>query len=110
MAWSATQFNLAQGGEIRHAEGAYVSGDFFSQRYFDAWTTVADNRPKTLFYGYTKSLKYWVKRIGTLPPNFRLVASYGGKDDSLIAQHNLCYARVVFSESDCRNHAAGVAF
>jgi ABC-type antimicrobial peptide transport system permease subunit len=30
MAWSATKFNLAQGGEARYAEGVYVSGDFFS--------------------------------------------------------------------------------
>ena len=28
-AWSATRFNLAQGGEARYAEGLYVSGDFF---------------------------------------------------------------------------------
>ena len=30
MAWSATQFNLAQGGEARYAEGLFVSPDFFS--------------------------------------------------------------------------------
>src|SRR5712664_3022241 len=30
MAWSATRFNLAQGGEARYAEGLYVSGDYFS--------------------------------------------------------------------------------
>src|SRR5213596_3295512 len=30
MAWSATQFNLAQGGEARYAEGLFVSADFFS--------------------------------------------------------------------------------
>src|SRR5215467_5594348 len=30
MAWSATQFNLAQGGEARYAGGLYVSADFFS--------------------------------------------------------------------------------
>ena len=29
-AWSATDFNLAPGGEARHAEGLYVSGNFFS--------------------------------------------------------------------------------
>ncbi|HTP35811.1 MAG TPA: ABC transporter permease [Candidatus Acidoferrales bacterium] len=29
IAWSATRFNLAQGGEARYAEGQYVSGDFF---------------------------------------------------------------------------------
>jgi predicted permease len=29
MAWSATRFNLAAGGEARYAEGLFVSGDFF---------------------------------------------------------------------------------
>ena len=29
MAWSATRFNLANGGEPRFAEGLYVNGDFF---------------------------------------------------------------------------------
>jgi predicted permease len=29
IAWSATRFNLAKGGEVRYAEGTYVSGDFF---------------------------------------------------------------------------------
>ena len=29
LAWSATRFNLAAGGEARFAEGLLVSGDFF---------------------------------------------------------------------------------
>ncbi|HXA50932.1 MAG TPA: ABC transporter permease [Candidatus Acidoferrum sp.] len=29
LAWSASRFNLAQGGEARYAEGLYVSGDYF---------------------------------------------------------------------------------
>jgi putative ABC transport system permease protein len=29
LAWSATRFNLASGGEGRYAEGLYVSGEFF---------------------------------------------------------------------------------
>jgi len=29
VAWSAQRFNLASGGEVRWAEGLYVSGDFF---------------------------------------------------------------------------------
>jgi hypothetical protein len=29
LAWSAARFNLAQGGEVRYAEGLYVSADFF---------------------------------------------------------------------------------
>src|SRR5579872_1687997 len=30
LAWSETQFNLAQGGEVRWAEGMYVTANFFS--------------------------------------------------------------------------------
>src|ERR1700683_2906288 len=30
IAWSATLFNLARGGEARYADGLYVSSDFFS--------------------------------------------------------------------------------
>ncbi len=30
LAWGATRWNLASGGEARRAEGLYVSGDFFS--------------------------------------------------------------------------------
>ena len=33
----------------------HVSGDFFSQDYFDAWVEVARHRPRTLFYAYTKA-------------------------------------------------------
>src|SRR5262245_11710839 len=29
LSWSATRFNLADGGEARYAEGLYVSGEFF---------------------------------------------------------------------------------
>jgi putative ABC transport system permease protein len=30
LAWSATRFNLAQGGQVRFAEGLFVSGGFFN--------------------------------------------------------------------------------
>jgi hypothetical protein len=43
----------------------HVSGDYFSQDYFDAWLAVATLRPRTLFYSYTKSLPYWVARLGS---------------------------------------------
>ncbi len=67
----------------------HVSGDFFSQTYFDAWCRAASARPEVEFYAYTKSLRYWVSRIPEIPKNLRLVASYGGKHDELIAAHDL---------------------
>jgi hypothetical protein len=78
----------------------HVGGDFFSQAYFDAWMEVAHERPRTLFYTYTKALPYWVRRKGILPSNLVLTASYGGTHDHLIEKHGLRYARVVFSEGE----------
>ena len=81
----------------------HVSGDFYTQDYFDAWMKVAQQRPDTSFYGYSKSLAMWlnfIARMGSLPGNVILTASYGGKDDHLIEQHNLRSARVVFSQAE----------
>jgi len=67
----------------------HMSGDFFSQEYFDTWMELARNNPGVEFWAYTKSLNYWVARIDTIPANFILTASYGGRHDYLIAKHNL---------------------
>lgn len=81
------------------------SGDFFNQDYFDAWLTVARQRPHTRFYFYTKSLRYWVARLedvgnGHVPgkvPNFIATASWGGRDDALISEYGLRSARVIIA-------------
>jgi len=80
----------------------HQSGDFFSQAYFDAWLMVAANHPELLFYGYTKALPFWVKRLGSIPANFKIVASRGGSHDALIEEHNLRSVRVVYSEREAR--------
>lgn len=74
------------------------SGDFYSQDYFDAWLMVARVRPSITFYGYTKALPFWVKRIDSIPANMHLVASQGGRYDNLIGLHGLRFAKVVLSE------------
>lgn len=78
----------------------HVGGDFFSQAYFDAIVRVSKWFPGIVFYGYTKSLPYWTKRLGSIPDNLRLTASRGGKYDYLIDDHNLPYAVVVFSKKE----------
>ena len=78
----------------------HVAGDFFNQKYFDAWRIVASYNPDILFYAYTKSLNYWAKRIDRIPANLNLTASVGGKHDSLIAELNLKYAKVVYHPSE----------
>jgi hypothetical protein len=74
-----------------------VAGDFFNQSYFDAWLSIALNNPDKLFYAYTKSLPYWVNRIGIIPENFVLTASLGGRKDDMIKTYNLRSVQVVYS-------------
>jgi hypothetical protein len=76
----------------------HVSGDFFSQVYFDAWMAVARLYPKKKFYAYTKSIPYWLERRETIPENFNLTSSKGGRSDDLIELNKLKYAEVVFTE------------
>ena len=80
-----------------------VSGDFFSQEYFDSWLIVAKQRKDILFYAYTKALPFWIKRLKDMPENFILTASKGGTHDHLIEQYNLNFAQVVFSEDEAED-------
>ena len=77
-----------------------VDGDFWCQAYFDAWLIVCRNNPHVEYYAYTKSLDYWVARLGEIPGNLNLNASYGGRLDHLIGAHNLKSAKVVFHPSE----------
>lgn len=80
----------------------HSSGDFFTQAYFDAWLLVAKENPNLIFYGYTKALPYWVKRLNQIPSNMKLVASYGGTHDNLISTFQLRSVKVVFSKYQAR--------
>lgn len=78
----------------------HVGGDFFNVEYFLGWVQVARLNPNRLFYAYTKSLPYWVQNMELIPANFVLTASYGGRKDAMIAEHNLPYSVVVFSPEE----------
>ncbi len=78
----------------------HVSGDMFSHNYFLAWCKVAERNENVLFYAYTKSLVYWVRSRDRVPANLVLTASYGGRNDNLIAEHGLRSAKVVFSKQE----------
>lgn len=78
----------------------HVGGDFFNLKYMMAWIRVAEWNPARLFYAYTKSLKYWLQCLGSIPDNLVFTASRGGRHDNLIAEHNLREAKVVFSEAE----------
>ena len=81
----------------------HESGDFYEQEYFDSWLKVAEQRPDILFYAYTKSLPFWVARLGDIPDNMKLIASVGGKRDDSISKHDLKYAVVVQSPEEAAN-------
>ena len=81
----------------------HVSGDFFSQAYFDAWREIARRNPKIVFYCYTKSLPFWIARLGSIPKNLRLSASLGGIHDRLVFVHGLKRAVVVYSEAEAED-------
>ena len=77
-----------------------VGGDFFNEKYFRAVCIVASLNPDRLFYGYTKSLPYWVANRDLVPYNLVLTASFGGRCDHMIAEHGLRSAKVVLHPED----------
>lgn len=58
------------------------AGDFYSREYFDTWIGIIQSFPKVKFYAYTKQVE--MLRGETLPKNFKLNFSFGGKQDALI--------------------------
>ena len=86
----------------------HVAGDFFRQKYFNAWIIVAKANPDKLFYAYTKSLVYWLRMRDEIPSNLVLTASRGGTRDDLIIPHGLREAVVVFSEKEADDKFLGI--
>ena len=62
----------------------HASGDFFNRTYFLAWCAIARDNPNWVFYGYTKSIKYWSSHRHDVPSNMVLTASLGGKQEAYI--------------------------
>lgn len=80
----------------------HVAGDFINQDYFDSWIEVAKSKPKIIFYAYTKSLPFWIKRLKEIPKNLFLTASVGGRYDSLIQQYKLKNAEVIMDLEEAK--------
>lgn len=78
----------------------HTDGDFFSLAYFDGWLEFIRSRPGVQFWAFTKSVPFWVARLGEIPENLELQASYGGKYDHLIEEYGLKSARVVYSRAE----------
>ena len=61
----------------------HSSGDFFNGEYLRCWFAVARLNPLIKFYCYSKSLHLFGTNV-SIPDNFFLTASMGGKRDDLI--------------------------
>jgi hypothetical protein len=80
----------------------HTAGDFFSEEYFLGWMQFAASRPDVQFWAFTKSLPFWVGNMGAVPSNMEVQASYGGRWDSMIEEHGLKYAKVVWSPEEAQ--------
>jgi hypothetical protein len=70
------------------------SGDFFSQDYFDYWLDLCREHPSVIFWAFTKSLPFWLRRREEIPKNLTLTAGKGSVCDNLIKLFGLKYAEV----------------
>ena len=86
----------------------HVAGDFFNQTYFDAIALLARRNQDRLVYAYTKSINFWVNRMGQLTDNFVLTASNGGKLDNAINEYKLRKSVVVFDEESAKNRGLDI--
>ena len=78
----------------------HSSGDFFNGEYLRAWFAVARLNPQIKFYCYSKSLHLFGTNV-SIPENFFLTASFGGKRDDLIHKgYFKRWAIVVNSEAE----------
>lgn len=68
------------------------SGDFYSPEYLSRWLAIMAVFPSVRFYAYTKMLPLF-KRY-TLPANFTVIYSEGGKADHLICTETDRHSRV----------------
>ena len=78
----------------------HSSGDFFSGEYLRCWFAVAKLNTQLKFYCYSKSLNLFGTNV-SIPDNFYLTASMGGKYDYLIHKgYFKRWAIVVNSEAE----------
>jgi len=83
MAWSATRFNLAKGGEARYAEGLYVTGTFYQVLGVPAIIgrtfTAEDDKPDCASPGAVLSAAFWQREFGGDPSILNKTVTLDGK-------------------------------
>jgi len=77
----------------------HVGGDFVTSEYMLSFYNVARMNPKIKFYAYTKAIGWMQDNEDMRPKNFRMIASYGSKEDHLITKDTIS-ANVVFHPSE----------
>jgi predicted permease len=82
IAWSASRFNLAQGGEVRNAEGLFVSADFFRHLgvtpVLGRTFTSEDDTPTCSNPGTVISYAFWQREFGGEPSALGRTVSLDG--------------------------------
>ena len=79
----------------------HIGGDFVTSEYMLAWFNVARMNPTIKFYAYTKAIGWMQNNEDMRPKNFRMIASYGSKEDHLITKETIS-ANVVFHPSETK--------
>lgn len=76
------------------------SGDFYSLEYLKKWLAIITTLPHVQFYAYTKSIPFFASV--TVPSNFHVIFSEGGKLDSMIPD-GYAHSRVFENENELLN-------
>ena len=87
LAWSRDRFNLADGGEVRLAEGIYVSGDFFHVLGVNAvigQTFTAQDDSQACNAGAVLSYAFWQREFGGDPGVLQRNVSLDGHSTPVI--------------------------
>ena len=79
----------------------HVGGDFVTSEYMLSWFNVARMNPNIKFYAYTKAIGWMQDNEDMRPKNFRMIASYGSKQDNLITKETIS-ANVIFHPSETK--------
>ena len=79
----------------------HVGGDFVTSEYMLSFYNVARMNPKIKFYAYTKAIGWMQDNEDMRPKNFRMIASFGSKQDNLITKETIS-ANVVFHPSETK--------
>ena len=79
----------------------HVGGDFVTSEYMLAWFNVARMNPTIKFYAYTKAIGWMQDNEDMRPKNFRMIASFGSKEDHLITKDTIS-ANVVFHPNETK--------